>query len=155
MEIVDHPTDDAGVEEGDQVAPLGDLVQRKIRRVVVVAARIDDLEPAEPAIGKVVDRGRFGLVDVDHGERHDQVRVPFTGLFDQVVAFTWSTEQAQLEDVQPLAVVRQHVEHAVGGIEGQLRAAGTPWVVDVGVEHAPRRVLDIGGAFDLVHLNSA
>ena len=35
-------------------------------------------------------------------------------------------QQAQLEDVQPLAVVRQHVEHAVGGIDGEFGAARTP-----------------------------
>ena len=120
LQIIDHAADDAGVEQDHQVASFGDLVQRKIRRVVVVTARVDDLESAEPAIGQIVDRCWFGLIDVDHGERHDQFWVALHGLFDQVVAFARSTEQAQLVDIQPLTVVGEHVEHAVGGIDGQL-----------------------------------
>ena len=110
------------------------------------------LRPWKPRSAKSSIMAGVGLVDVEHGQGHDQVGVALDGLFDQVVAFAGPAEEADLVDVQPLAVVGEHVEHAVGGVDRQVRAARAPGVVDVGVEDARRRVLDVGGPFDVVHL---
>ena len=151
LQVIDHAADDARVEQDHHAALLGFGIQREIARVVVVAAWIDDLQPSEAAVGELGDLGGFGLIDVDHREGHDQVWVAFVALFDQVVALARTAQQANTKDVQPLAVVGQHVEHAVRGVDRQRRAPLTPGVVNVGVEHARRGVFDVGGSFDLVH----
>ena len=112
-----------------------------------------DLQSSETAVGELRDLRWFGPIDVDHGERHDQVWVAFVGFFDQIVALARTAQQANAKDVQPLAVVGKHVEHAVRGVDRQRRAPLTPGVVNVRVEHARRSVFDVGGSFDLVHVS--
>src|SRR5205807_145787 len=73
LKVIDHAADDARVEQDHHAALLGFGIQREIARVVVVAAWIDDLQPSEAAVGELGDLGGFGLIDVDHRERHDQV----------------------------------------------------------------------------------
>jgi len=119
LQVVDHAARNAGMKQDDQAELLGLLVQRKVRRVVVIASWIDDLEALEPAFRELADVRRGGLVDAEHGEGHDQLRVAFGGLFDVVVAFARTAEETHAVDVEPLAVVREHVEHAFGRVDGQ------------------------------------
>src|SRR5438552_7645279 len=118
-------------------------IQRKIRGIVVISSRADDLDAFEAAFSEIGDLLWFGLIYVDHCEWNDEVRISLRGFFDQVIAFAGAAEKTYLIDVQTLAVIGKHVEHAIRGINGQLCAALSPRIMQMGIEHTRRPLLDV------------
>src|SRR5579859_5524347 len=95
-------------------------VQWEIGRIVVISAWTDDFDALEAAFREIRDLLWFGLIHVDHRKRNDETRIALGGFFYQVVAFARAAKKTHFVDVESLTVIREHVEHAFGSINGQL-----------------------------------